>query len=249
MPSSTLEFPPTAPIYGGVVICGAPMPFLLAFTLFALLDFVILFSVGSQIGLLTTLLLVLATGFIGLHLIRREGAATFARARERLERGEMPSGELLTGAALIFGGALLMAPGFVSDALGFLCLIPDARRLLGKLLTVLGLRMGSVQVHAGGGASAAPPGAPMPTGSRPPAGPATTAAGRRRGTATARRIPWRATSSPGTTGTDEKILIRGLESPSASPTYRSATGFGAVFAPLTRKAPVASPLQAEPGGR
>src|SRR5690554_6384251 len=156
MPSSTLEFPPTAPIYGGVVICGAPMPFLLAFTLFALLDFVILFSVGSQIGLLTTLLLVLATGFIGLHLIRREGAATFARARERLERGEVPSGELLTGAALIFGGALLMAPGFVSDALGFLCLIPDSRRLLGKLLTVLGLRMGSVHVHAGGGASAGP---------------------------------------------------------------------------------------------
>ncbi|WP_299316297.1 FxsA family protein [uncultured Halomonas sp.] len=129
------------------------MPFLLAFTLFALLDFVILFSVGSQIGLLTTLLLVLATGFIGLHLIRREGAATFARARERLERGEVPSGELLTGAALIFGGALLMAPGFVSDALGFLCLIPDARRLLGKLLAALGLRMGSVHVHTGGTSS------------------------------------------------------------------------------------------------
>lgn len=131
------------------------MPFLLLFTLFALLDFVILFSVGSQIGLLTTLLLVLATGFIGLHLIRREGAATFARARERLERGEIPSGELLTGAALIFGGALLMAPGFLSDALGLLCLIPDARRLLGKLLAWLGLRVGGlkaegVHVHMGG---------------------------------------------------------------------------------------------------
>jgi UPF0716 protein FxsA len=125
------------------------MPFLLAFTLFALLDFVILFSVGSQIGLLTTLLLVLATGFIGLHLIRREGAATFARARERLERGEVPSGELLTGAALIFGGALLMAPGFVSDALGFLCLIPDARRLMGKLLAWLGLRAQGFHVHMG----------------------------------------------------------------------------------------------------
>ncbi|MBE0489936.1 MAG: FxsA family protein [Halomonas sp.] len=122
------------------------MPFLLAFTLFALLDFVILFSVGSQIGLLTTLLMVLATGFIGLHLIRREGAATFARARERLERGEIPSGELLTGAALIFGGALLMAPGFVSDALGFLCLIPDARRLMGKLLARLGVRAQGIHV-------------------------------------------------------------------------------------------------------
>ncbi|EPC03405.1 hypothetical protein L861_17865 [Litchfieldella anticariensis FP35 = DSM 16096] len=111
------------------------MPFLLLFTLFALLDFVVLFAVGSHIGLLTTLLLVLATGFIGLHLIRREGVATFQRAQQRLAQGELPSDELLTGAALIFGGALLMAPGFLSDALGFMCLIPNARGLLGKLLT------------------------------------------------------------------------------------------------------------------
>lgn len=126
------------------------MPFLLAFTLFALLDFVILFSVGSQIGLLTTLLLVLATGFIGLHLIRREGVATFARARERMSRGEVPSEELLTGAALIFGGALLMAPGFLSDTLGFICLIPDARRRLGHLLAWLGVRFRGLHVDASG---------------------------------------------------------------------------------------------------
>lgn len=125
------------------------MPFLLAFTIFALLDFVVLFSVGSQIGLLTTLGLVLATGFIGLHLIRREGVATFARAQERLARGEVPSSELLTGAALIFGGALLMAPGFLSDTLGFICLIPNARRLLGKGLARLGLRMKGVHVRTG----------------------------------------------------------------------------------------------------
>ncbi|WP_069384371.1 FxsA family protein [Halomonas caseinilytica] len=123
------------------------MPFLVIFTLFALLDFILLFSVGSQIGLLTTLALVLGTGFIGLHLIRREGVATFARAQERMARGEVPSGELLTGAALIFGGALLMAPGFLSDALGFMCLIPDARRLMGKLLGWLGLRMGHLHVQ------------------------------------------------------------------------------------------------------
>lgn len=134
------------------------MPFLLALTLFALLDFVVLFSVGSQIGLLTTLLMVLATGAIGLHLIRREGASTFARARERLERGEVPSGELLTGAALIFGGALLLAPGFVSDALGFLCLLPDARRLLGRLLVRLGVR--AQGIHVGGGYGAGPRHAP-----------------------------------------------------------------------------------------
>lgn len=125
------------------------MPFLAFFTVFALLDFVLLFTVGSHIGLLTTLALVLGTGFLGLHLIRREGVATFARAQERMARGEVPSGELLTGAALIFGGALLMAPGFLSDALGFMCLIPDARRLLGKGLARLGMRFQGVHMQAG----------------------------------------------------------------------------------------------------
>lgn len=124
------------------------MPFLVIFTLFALLDFVILFSVGSHIGLLSTLLLVLATGFIGLHLIRREGVATFARAQERMSQGEIPSGELLTGAALIFGGALLMAPGFLSDALGFMCLIPNARRRLARILAWVGVRMKGLHLHA-----------------------------------------------------------------------------------------------------
>lgn len=116
------------------------MPVLIVISLFTLLDFVVLFSVGGHIGLLATLLLVLLTGIGGLHLIRREGAHTFARARERLNAGEVPSTELFTGAALIFGGALLMAPGFLSDALGLACLIPDARRLLFKLLAWLGLK-------------------------------------------------------------------------------------------------------------
>ncbi|MCW4148098.1 MULTISPECIES: FxsA family protein [Halomonadaceae] len=117
------------------------MPILVFVSLFTLLDFVILFSIGSQIGLLMTLLLVIGTGVVGLHLIRKEGVATFARARQRMQAGEIPSNELFTGAALIFGGALLMAPGFLSDALGLACLVPNARRLLFKLLTALGLKV------------------------------------------------------------------------------------------------------------
>ncbi|MEQ4540928.1 MAG: FxsA family protein [Billgrantia sp.] len=116
------------------------MPLLLFFSLFTLLDFVVLFSVGSQIGLLPTLLLVLATGFTGLYLIRQQGTATLLRARERMAQGELPSNELLTGAALIFGGALMLAPGFLSDALGLLCVMPGARRLLARLLALLNLR-------------------------------------------------------------------------------------------------------------
>lgn len=113
------------------------MPLLVLFTLFALLDFIVLFAIGSEIGLLTTLLLIVATGFLGLHLIRREGVATLQRAQQRLAQGEIPSSELMTGAALIFGGALLMAPGFLSDALGVLCLLPTSRRMLGRLLARL----------------------------------------------------------------------------------------------------------------
>lgn len=132
------------------------MPLLLFFSLFALLDFVILFSIGSEIGLLTTLLLVLATGFIGLHLIRREGTATLARAQQRFAQGEIPSSELMTGAALIFGGALLMAPGFLSDGLGLMCLIPNARRLLGKLLARIGIK-GQIFGGASMGSRGPPP--------------------------------------------------------------------------------------------
>nr|WP_297458662.1 FxsA family protein [uncultured Halomonas sp.] len=113
------------------------MPILVFITLFALLDFIVLFAVGSEIGLLTTLLLIIATGAVGLHLIRREGVATLQRAQQRLAQGEIPSSELMTGAALIAGGALLIAPGFLSDSLGLLCLMPSSRRLLGKFLARL----------------------------------------------------------------------------------------------------------------
>ncbi|MGQ4877184.1 FxsA family protein [Billgrantia sp. LNSP4103-1] len=127
------------------------MPLLLLISLFTLLDFVVLFSIGSQIGLLATLLLVLATGFIGLHLIRREGTATLARAQQRLAQGELPSDELLTGAALIFGGALLLAPGFLSDALGLLCIVPTARRWVARGLARLNLRLQGSPRHGPSG--------------------------------------------------------------------------------------------------
>lgn len=127
------------------------MPVLLFISLFTLLDFVVLFSIGGQIGLLATLLLILVTGIGGLHLIRREGASTLARAKEKMNAGEIPSTELLTGAALIFGGALLMAPGFLSDALGLACLLPNARRLMLKLLTWFGLKASVNTQHQSGG--------------------------------------------------------------------------------------------------
>ena len=111
------------------------MPLLVFVALFALLDFIVLFFIGAEIGVLITLALILATGFLGFHLVRREGVSVLQSARQRLAQGEVPSSELMTGAVLIFGGALLMAPGFLSDILGILCLVPTSRHLLGKLLS------------------------------------------------------------------------------------------------------------------
>ncbi|PMR72606.1 FxsA family protein [Billgrantia endophytica] len=125
------------------------MPFLLFLILFILLDAITLFSVGSRIGLLPSLVLVLATGFVGLYLIRREGTAALARARRRMEQGEMPSNELLTGAAMIFGGILLLAPGFLSDVLGVMCVIPGARRVLARLMALANLRIQGMAYRAG----------------------------------------------------------------------------------------------------
>lgn len=122
------------------IVTEPTMPILVFLALFTLLDFVLLFSIGSQIGLLATLLVILGTGFIGLYLIRKEGMATFARARERMQMGEIPSSELLSGASLMFAGALLLAPGFLSDALGIVCLLPNARQLLLKGLGWMGLK-------------------------------------------------------------------------------------------------------------
>lgn len=126
------------------------MPLLLFITLFGLLDFVVLFAIGGQIGLLPTLALVLLSGALGLHLIRREGVQTLQRAQSRFAQGELPSDELITGAALIFGGALLVAPGFLSDGLGLLCLIPSSRRLLGRGLQRGGWRGRIFTMGAGG---------------------------------------------------------------------------------------------------
>lgn len=117
------------------------MPLLIFIALFTLLDFIVLFSIGAEIGLLSTLVLIFATGFLGFHLVRREGVSVLKSARQRMALGEMPSSELMTGTVLIFGGALLMAPGFLSDILGALCLLPTSRHLLGKLLSKLPFQM------------------------------------------------------------------------------------------------------------
>jgi UPF0716 protein FxsA len=104
--------------------------FLLLFLLFPFIELALLIQVGSAIGVLPTLLLVIGTGVLGAVLLRVAGVATAWRARERLARGELPEQEMLEGLLIAVGGGLLLLPGFISDIFGVLCLIPFTRRLL-----------------------------------------------------------------------------------------------------------------------
>lgn len=110
------------------------MPLLL-FVIMPVLEMWILIEVGSQIGALNTVALVLFTAMIGVGLLRRQGFSAIARANQKMETGEMPVQEMIEGIFLAVGGALLLTPGFVTDAIGFCCLLPGVRQLLlGRIL-------------------------------------------------------------------------------------------------------------------
>ncbi|MBM7061641.1 membrane protein FxsA [Pseudomonas sp. UL073] len=104
--------------------------FLFLFLLFPLVELAVLIQVGSAIGVLPTLLLIVASAVLGSVLLRVAGLATAWRARERLARGELPEQEMLEGLLIAVGGGLLLLPGFISDVIGLLCLLPPVRRLL-----------------------------------------------------------------------------------------------------------------------
>lgn len=111
------------------------MPLLLLFIVIPVVEMWVLIQVGSRIGAWTTIGLVLLTAMIGLALLKRQGLATLMRANRRMEAGEMPAQEMVEGIFLAVGGALLLTPGFITDALGFCCLIPGVRQvLIGRLL-------------------------------------------------------------------------------------------------------------------
>ncbi|MFD1215012.1 FxsA family protein [Microbulbifer celer] len=111
-------------------------PLLILFIALPILEMWVLISVGQEIGALPTIGLVLLTAVVGLALLRRQSLSTVTRAQQKMQAGEMPAREMAEGIFLAVGGALLLTPGFITDAIGFVCLIPGLRQLvLGKLLS------------------------------------------------------------------------------------------------------------------
>lgn len=107
------------------------------FPIFATLFFVVPFieiwllvKVGSVIGALPTIILVVATSVLGAYLLRQQGLATMRRFQNTLQSGQLPAKELLEGVILLVGAVLLMTPGFFTDVFGLICLLPFTRQLV-----------------------------------------------------------------------------------------------------------------------
>lgn len=104
--------------------------FLLLFVGVPLIELYFLIQVGSEIGALPTIGLTIVTALLGGALVRVQGLSVLMRVREAAERNEVPALQMLDGALLLVAGLVLLLPGFFTDLVGFLLLIPALRQIL-----------------------------------------------------------------------------------------------------------------------
>ncbi|MEW8032550.1 MAG: FxsA family protein [Candidatus Thiodiazotropha endolucinida] len=119
--------------------------FLLLFVGVPLVELYFLIEVGSQIGAFSTIFLTVFTALLGGWMVRTQGFSTLSKVRGSMDRGEVPAFEMMEGAVLLVCGFLLLLPGFITDVVGFVFLVPPVRRWL----ITLGLQQGGVMGPAG----------------------------------------------------------------------------------------------------
>ena len=115
-----------------------------------LVEVYVLVQVGQVIGALPTIALLVVMSLLGAWLLRREGARTWQAFRAAMGSGRVPAKEVADGALVIFGGALLLTPGFATDLFGLLCVLPPTRAVLRRMLTGLVARRLGVAGVVGG---------------------------------------------------------------------------------------------------
>lgn len=122
-PTRGRRFFPLGLVLGLVVLIGTPI-----------LEIYVLIQVGQLIGALPTLGLLLIEAVLGVWLLKREGSRAWQALNAAIGTGRMPSQQLADGALILVGGALLVLPGFVTDLVGFFCLLPFTRPLARRVL-------------------------------------------------------------------------------------------------------------------
>jgi UPF0716 protein FxsA len=139
----------------------------LLFIVMPIVEIYVIIQVGQAIGPLWTILLLIADAVIGARLLSWQGRQAWRRFQEALAAGRMPHNEILDGVMVIFGGALLLTPGFITDIFGLIFLLPPTRSVLRRFfLRSLGRRgtIARVVIHSVPMRRREPP--PSPTATR-----------------------------------------------------------------------------------
>ena len=120
----------------------APLLLILVFVVVPIAELAFILQVGDWIGLWPTVALLVADSVLGGILMRAQGRAAWRRFTEALAAGRPPAREVVDGALVIVGGALLLTPGFLSDVLGLALLLPPSRALIRRFVVArIGQRM------------------------------------------------------------------------------------------------------------
>ena len=107
---------------------------LLIIILIPVVEIYLFIKIGSQIGAITTILLIVTTAIVGVYYAKYEGLNTLKSGFSQLSKNEIPTYEMLSGAGIAIAALLLIIPGFATDILGFLIIFPFSRRFLFKKL-------------------------------------------------------------------------------------------------------------------
>jgi len=103
---------------------------LLLFTIVPFVELIVLIEVGKQIGTFATIVIIILTGILGASLARMQGFLILNRIREEMNVGKMPTDSLIDGLLILIGAIVLLTPGFITDIIGFILLIPFSRAVL-----------------------------------------------------------------------------------------------------------------------
>lgn len=142
----------------------------LLFIAIPLVELYCIIVVGEMIGAFWTVMLVIMTAVIGVSLLRIQGMSTLVKAQNNMAQGMFPAMEMMEGIALAVAGVLLITPGFITDSIGFLCLIPASRQAIIRFI----MARATVHTSVGGFQSSQhqhqKPGSESPDAKRPKAG-------------------------------------------------------------------------------
>jgi UPF0716 protein FxsA len=119
----------------------------LIFIVVPIAELYVIIKVGGAIGVLPTIALLIADSFLGAALLRSQGRAAWRRFNEALAAGRVPAREVFDGAMIIIGGAFLLTPGFITDAIGLLLLLPPTRAIFRGLVARMARRRAAFTVR------------------------------------------------------------------------------------------------------